>query len=447
MNMKIRTLLAIFVFSLIFPFLSLADEGMWIPMLLKKYNEKEMQEMGMKLSAQDIYSINHTSLKDAIVIFGGGCTGAVVSDKGLLLTNHHCGYGAIQRHSSLENDYLTDGFWAMDRSEELKNPGLTATFLVRMEDVTGRVLKDVKANMRESVRDSIVRSHIDTIRKSVEDTSHYKVVIRPFYHGNQYYMFINEVYEDVRLVGAPPSNIGKFGGDTDNWMWPRHTGDFSVFRIYADSNNNPAPYSKNNVPYKPKYYLPVSLKGFDKGDFSMVFGYPGSTEQYVPSFHIEVLAEQKNPVRIALRGKVLDIYKRYIEQDDLIRIQYASKAAGVSNGWKKWIGENRGIQRTGIIQRKRQQEEAFQEWAKQDQERESLYGQLLPEYEKLYQEIAPLDMARTYFIETGYRIELLRYAMGFRRLVEASKEGMNDDQLAEMLESYHVRAVNHRPKV
>ncbi|MBU2650328.1 MAG: S46 family peptidase [Bacteroidetes bacterium] len=441
--MKINVLLLTFILSISIPSISLADEGMWIPMLLKKYNEKDMQEMGMKLSADDIYNINHTSLKDAIVIFGGGCTGALVSDQGLLLTNHHCGYGSIQRHSSLENDYLTDGFWAMSREKELPNPGLRVTFLVRMDDVTARVLEGIDDNMREKVRDSIVRSHIDAIVRSVEDTSGYKVVIRPFYHGNQYYMFINEVFKDVRLVGAPPSNIGKFGGDTDNWMWPRHTGDFSVFRIYADSNNKPAPYSDKNVPYKPKYFFPVSLKGVDKGDFTMVFGYPGSTEQYIPSFAIEPLFGHKNPLRIEMRGKVLDIYNKYINQDDLIRIQYASKSAGVANSWKKWIGENRGILRTGIIERKQQQEREFIEWAGADSQRAKKYAKLLPEYEKVYEEITPLDIAMTYVTEVGFRIEILRYALGFRRMVEASEKGMDDTQLATLLESYHVAAQRH----
>ena len=297
----------------------MAGEGMWLPILLQSLNEKEMQEMGMRISAEDIYSANHSSLKDAIVIFGRGCTGELVSDQGLLLTNHHCGYGQIQKHSSVEHDYLTDGFWAMNRSEELPNPGLTATFLVRMEDVTQKALADVTDEMSENDRFKKIKENIESIKEEATKDTHYEAVVKPFYSGNKYYLFVNEVFKDVRLVGAPPSNIGKFGGDTDNWMWPRHTGDFSVFRIYANKDNQPAEYSEDNVPYKPKKYLEVSLEGVDKGDFTFVFGYPGSTEQYIPSYAVNHTTQITNPVRIDLRGKRLDVMNKYMEKDPAVR--------------------------------------------------------------------------------------------------------------------------------
>ena len=352
-----RILLSIaLIFSI---FLSRADEGMWIPILLEQLNEQEMQDMGFKLTAEDIYSINKSSMKDGIVIFGGGCTGEIVSDQGLLLTNHHCGYGSIQRHSSLENDYLTNGFWAMNREEELSNPGLTVTFLVSMEDVTEKMLEGITADMTEAARAAKLKINRDTLEAAAIKDTHYKARIKPFYQGNQFYLFITEVYEDVRLVGAPPSNIGKFGGDTDNWMWPRHTGDFSVFRIYADSNNQPAKYSEKNVPYKPKYHFPINIQGVEEDDFTFVFGYPGSTEEYIPACRVQHIAEVVNPIRIDLRGKRLDIINSYVVKDDFVRIQYSAKSAGIANGWKKWTGENKGIDRTNVIKEKKALEGAL----------------------------------------------------------------------------------------
>ena len=418
----------------------IADEGMWLPMLLKKYNEKDMQAMGMRISADDIYNVNQTSLKDGIVIFGGGCTGVVVSPEGLLLTNHHCGYGRIQAHSSIEHDYLTDGFWAMDKNEELSNPGLRVTFLVKMEDVSEQIMKGVDETISEKKRDSIIRSHIDSLELSIEDTSHYSARVASFYHGNQYILFINEIYEDVRLVGAPPSNIGKFGGDTDNWMWPRHTGDFSVFRIYADSNNNPAKYSENNVPYKPKYFFPVSLKGVEKDDFTMVFGYPGSTQKYIPSWAVEHVTELKNPLRIALRGKRLDVINKYVEKDPKVRIQYASKSAGIANGWKKWIGESKGIYRMKTLEDKQQYEKEFQAWADSDPGRKKKYGNILPEFETAYSKVIPLEKAYTYTIEAGLGIEIVRYAISYRRLLDASKNKSDKEAIDKLVTNLKSRS-------
>jgi len=403
-------------------FLSRADEGMWIPLLLEQMNEKEMQEMGFKLTAEDIYSINHSSMKDGIVIFGGGCTGEIVSDQGLLLTNHHCGYGRIQSHSTLEQDYLTDGFWAMSKDEELPNPGLTVTFLVSMEDVTEKMLEDVGDDMTEVKRKETLKKNAEELEKAAVEGTHYKARVKPFYNGNQFYIFITEVYEDVRLVGAPPSNIGKFGGDTDNWMWPRHTGDFSVFRIYADSNNQPAKYSENNVPFKPKYHFPVNIQGVEEDDFTFVFGYPGSTQEYIPACRVEHISEVTNPLRIDLRGKRLDIINKYINNDDLVRIQYSAKAAGIANGWKKWIGENKGIKRTGIIDRKKHDEGAFEAWVHISGDTDNPYYGVIDAFNELYENISPLDKELTLLSESAFGIEILRFARRFQGLVKYSKD-------------------------
>ena len=322
----------------------MADEGMWIPMLLQR-NEAAMQKAGMHISAKDIYDINHASLKDAILLFGGGCTGEFVSEEGLLLTNHHCGYSYIVQHSSVEHDYLTNGFWAMSRDLEIPCPGLSVTRLVRMEDVTAQVLEGVTDETTEADREKIVAKNIAAITAKAVEGTHYKAIIKPFYYGNQYFMYVNEVFTDVRLVGAPPSNIGKFGGDTDNWMWPRHTGDFSMFRVYVGKDGKPAPYSKTNVPYKPLKHLDISLKGVDEGDFTFVFGYPGTTQRYVTHDQMELQAIEENPIRIALRDIRLKHYNAAMNQSPAQRLKYASKVASIANGWKKWQGETHGIQR------------------------------------------------------------------------------------------------------
>ncbi|HPF94618.1 MAG TPA: S46 family peptidase, partial [Tenuifilaceae bacterium] len=302
-----RILLTILVVVTIFPFGTKADEGMWLPMLISKYNIAEMQQKGFKLTADDVYSINQPSMKDAIVIFGRGCTGELISPEGLLITNHHCGYGAIQRHSSVEHDYLSNGFWAMSKEEELPNPGLTVRFLVRMDDVTNRIISGIPVNAPEDVRDSIVTAISQVIIDEATSENHYTARVAPMFYGNQYFLFIYEEFLDVRLVGAPPSDIGKFGGDTDNWMWPRHTGDFSLFRIYADKDNKPAAYSPDNVPYTPKRFLPISLKGVNPGDFTMVYGYPGSTQQFITSQAVKHVVDDLNPLNISLRDARLRV--------------------------------------------------------------------------------------------------------------------------------------------
>ncbi len=373
-----------------------ADEGMWIPMLLEKYNIEQMQEMGFKLSAEDVYSVNQACLKDAVVIFGRGCTGELISDKGLLVTNHHCGYGEIQYHSSVENDYLTNGFWAMSPEEELVNPDLTVTFLKRMEDVTDRVLEGVSDDMKSVDREKKIKENIAAIKAEAVKDTHYTAVLKPFFNGNQYFLFINEIFKDVRLVGAPPSAMGKFGGDTDNWMWPRHTADFSMFRIYADKDNKPAKYSKDNVPYKPAKHFSVSMKGVEEGDFTMVFGYPGSTYQYVPSYHLEMLTETINPKLIDVRTEKLDIMNRYQEADPAVRIQYAAKNARISNSWKRWIGENRGLEILDAINKKRTYEKNFQAWSDANAKE---YSNVLAQYKKVYDEYSNYRLAYGYYRE------------------------------------------------
>ena len=430
-----------------------AEEGMWIPMLLEKYNIRQMQEMGLRLSAGDIYSINHSSLKDAIVQFGGGCTGEIVSAEGLMLTNHHCGLGAIQRLSSMEHDYLTNGFWAATKSEEIPCPGLTVTLLVRMEDVTDKVLLGTDPNSTQLARQEIIRQNIDRIEKEAVKGTSYEARVRPFYYGNQYYLIVNEVFRDIRLAGAPPSAIGQFGGDTDNWMWPRHGGDFSVFRIYAGKDNKPAPYSKENLPYKPGYFLPVSIKGYQKGDFTFVFGYPGSTREYLTSYGVDQVANKENPVRIELRQKRLEIMNEAMSKDQLTRIQYTSKHQGIANGWKKMMGETNGIKRMDAIAMKRDFESGFRKWAdtvkseeikvKSEDERLGMkeqglrgYKGLLDEMEKTYKSWLPFDIASVYITEAGMGIEIVRFASGFRELVKISQDqSASKDKIARQIEN------------
>lgn len=412
---------------------ALAKEGMWLPLLLKSLNEQDMQAMGLKLSAKDIYSVNQSSLKDAIVSFGGFCTGEVISDQGLILTNHHCGYGQIQYHSSVENDYLTNGYWAMKKADELKNPGLTATFIVRMEDVTQEVLADLDEGLNEQERQKEIAERIKKISKDATKGTHYDAYIRPFFYGNEYYMFITETFKDIRLVGAPPSSIGKFGGDTDNWMWPRHTGDFSMFRIYANKENKPAEYSEDNVPYQPKNYLPISMKGVNKGDFTMVFGFPGRTQEYLTSYAIKQIKDEINPRQIEIRRQALDIMDLFMKADPKVRIQYASKYASVANYWKKWIGENNGLEKANAIELKKQKEAAFLK-ASSGMEK---YQGLLPAFESRYQAIEPYAIARSYFIEIPYRkIEIIGLASKFRALIDDALEGNDaNPQRVEQLKS------------
>ncbi len=436
--MKIKIPVLVLILSLSIN-ISRAGEGMWLPMLLSQLNEKEMRDMGMRITADDIYSINHSSLKDAIVLFGGGCTGELISDKGLLLTNHHCGYSNIQRHSTLEKNYLANGFWSTRLEEELPNPGLSVTFLVRMEDVTIQVLKGVNVNMSEKLRDSITQANISILVKEAKNGTHYSARVKPFYEGNQYYLFVMETFTDVRLVGAPPSNIGKFGGDTDNWMWPRHTGDFSMFRIYANKDNKPADYSKDNVPYRPAKHLTISLKGIKEGDFTFVYGFPGTTQEYLPSYAVDMTALQHNPIAIGLREQRLNIIDQAMDNDPLTRIQYSAKAAGIANYWKKMIGESRGIKRLNGIEKKQAFEQDFQKWAQSSADVNARYGQLLPAFSKAYNDFIPVNNAFTYLTEGLLGIEIMRFAYGYNNLVKQCKDKSKTDAdiavLVEQLKS------------
>ncbi len=334
--------LALLVLLSTFTFQSRADEGMWLPMFIQRLNYVDMQKEGLHLTAEEIYSINHSSLKDAIIMFGGGCTGEIVSPNGLIFTNHHCGYGSIQSHSTVDHDYLSDGFWASRYEEELPTPGLTARFLVSIQDVTATVLAGVKDNMTESERSDKIKENAKKIEFTNTKGTQYDARTVSFFNGNEYYLFLYEVYKDVRLVGAPPSSIGKFGADTDNWMWPRHTGDFSVFRVYANRENQPAEYSADNVPMKSKQFLPVSIKEKKRGDFEMIMGYPGSTDRYATSNTVKWALEKNNPMVVKIRTKKLDILRTDMAADAEVRIKYASKYAGSANYWKFFIGQNKG---------------------------------------------------------------------------------------------------------
>ena len=389
----IKILLLFFVFQV-----SAQQGGMWIPSLLEGMNETEMQSLGSKLTAQDIYDINNSSLKDAIGHFNGGCTSEVISDQGLVLTNHHCGFGQIQSHSSLENDYLKDGFWAMSLEDELPNEGLFIEFIVSIHDVTEIALKGINDSMTETEKQSLISKNTNAALKTWPKESWQDVKTKAFYEGNQYFLFVTERFEDIRLVGAPPSSIGKFGSDTDNWVFPRHTGDFSMFRIYADANNRPAKYSKDNKPYKPKHYLPVSLDGVEEGDFTMVFGFPGTTSEYLPAVAIEHITKEFNPTNIAIREAALKVIDQKMKESDAVRIKYASKQARIANAWKKWIGENLGIEKSNAVEKRKAFEATFTK-ALKEKGLEDKYGNILPEFDQLYKDFAPINIKRRNFIE------------------------------------------------
>ena len=403
--------------------ISFATEGMWLPLLLEKLNEKEMKSLGMKISAKDIYNINSGSLKDAIVSLGGFCTGEIISNKGLLLTNHHCGFDAVQNHSTLEHNYIRDGFWAKSNSEELANPGLFVTFIIRIEDVTNQVLNGVTPALSESERQSQVDKNMEGIRTTVKKESYQKVLIRGFFENNQYFLFITETYNDVRLVGAPPSAIGNFGKDTDNWMWPRHTGDFSMFRIYAGKDNKPADYSPENVPYVPKRALTISLNGVKAGDFTMVFGFPGRTTEYLPASAVEQIVTVNDPAKISIREKALNIMDGFMRKDEQIKIQYASKYAGIQNAYKKWQGEVLGLTRTDAVSKKKSYEAEFQKRVLANPQWKKNYQNTLQDLNSAYTEIKSYGYSRDYFNEIVSKIELFTVAGQLTSLVNAYEDG------------------------
>lgn len=383
-----------------------ADEGMWIPVLLKKYNIEDMQKQGFKLTAEDVYDINQASLKDAVIGLGREgspffhfCTGELISNEGLVVTNHHCSFDMIQNHSSLEHNYLRDGFWAKNKREELANPGITASILVRMEDVTDQIKSCLTSQMTTAERRNKIAEVCRQLEEEAVKGTNLMANIKPYFNGNQYFMSVFKIYKDVRLVGAPASAIGKFGGDTDNWMWPRHTGDFSVLRIYADKNNEPANFSSENQPYKPKTFFKISTKGVQEGDFTMVFGYPGTTNEYLTSYAIKQIQEIENPHKIAIRTAKLNVMNDAMESDELLRIKYASKSAGVANAWKKWQGEVKGLKRFNTVAKKQKEEEAFRQWAADKKE----YSTLLDSYRQLYDKRKDLILAVSYLNEAGKR--------------------------------------------
>lgn len=427
-----------------------ADEGMWIPMLLKKYNIEDMQKKGFRLTAEDVYDINKASLKDAVVGLGREgspfhhfCTGEFISAEGLLVTNHHCSFDMIQSHSSLEHNYLRDGFWARERSEELANPGITVSVLVRMEDVTEQIMSQLEEGLSMQERNRRIDSISGVLERRATEGSNLQANIRPYFNGNQFFMSVFRIFRDVRLAGAPASAIGKFGGDTDNWMWPRHTGDFSVLRVYADENNEPAGYSEKNRPYRPASFFKISAQGIKEGDFTMIFGYPGTTNEYLPSHAIRQLTEVENPHKIAIRTAKLNVMNEAMDRSELTRIKYAAKAAGVANAWKKWQGEIKGLKRFHTIGNKEKQEAEFVKWA----EGHKRYEGITERYRDLYARRENLIRAYVYASEAGLRgAEIVGLAEKVRSRVSKSvekkeqaacKEGLHQE-IAAFFKNYDV---------
>lgn len=421
-----------------------ANEGMWLPLLIKRLNEADMQKMGLQLTAEEIYSVNQSSLKDAIVSLGGFCTAEMISSQGLLLTNHHCAYDAIQSHSSVENDYLTRGFWAMNKEQELPNDGLFARFLVRMEDVTPKVLSVLNNDMTETQRAAAIAAVSKSLSEQAKGDSHYDVVVKDFFNGNEFYLFVYETFTDVRLVGAPSESIGKFGGDTDNWMWPRHTGDFALFRVYSGPDGKPAAYSAENIPLKPKHHLPVSLQGVQEGDFAMVFGYPGSTDRYLTSYGVKQALEQTNPTRVKIRDQRLKLLKEDMDADKNVRIKYASKYASVANYWKYFIGQRKGLENLDVLAKKEALEKEFSQWAATAPERQQQYGEALSLIKQSYDESYAVNLSYLYLLEAAMGTEIIRFANGFRSLEAAmGAEKQDPEQLKSVIAALREQTANH----
>ena len=392
-----------------------AGGGMWLPLLLESLNEDEMRDMGMRISAEDIYSINQGSLKDAIVHFGGFCTGEVISDQGLVLTNHHCGYSPIQDHSTLEDNLLENGFYARTKADEKANPGLYVTFIERIEDVSKRVLDKVNDRMDEDKRAARIAANLETVRGQFKLKDHEEVVIKPFYHGNQYFAFVTKKYTDVRLVGTPPSSIGKFGADTDNWEWPRHTGDFSLFRIYAAPDGSPADYSPDNVPFRPRKHLEISTAGVKAGDFSMVFGFPGRTDQYLTAAAMRQRTEVINPIRIGMRDRSLAVIDSAMRADPQVKIDYASKQARIANSWKKWRGESEGVAAVDGIAKREVMEREFRNRSAVKAREDETYANLIGQLDELVERQAAVAASRAYAAELNYNVDVFRIANVLRR--------------------------------
>ncbi|MEA3495851.1 MAG: S46 family peptidase [Bacteroidota bacterium] len=409
------------------------DEGMWLPFLLTN-NYEEMKALGLKLTPEDIYNVNKSSLKDAIIIFGGGCTGEMVSPDGLILTNHHCGFGQIQSHSTVEHDYLKNGFWAKSRDQELPNEGLSVKFLISIEDVTDDVLDGIDEGTTEYDRDSIIRKNSKEIEGEANADNHYLTEVKSFFAGNNYYLFLYEEFTDVRLVGAPPTSIGKFGADTDNWMWPRHTGDFSMFRVYCAPDGNPADYSEENVPYHPKHFLPISLKPKKKGDFSMIMGNPGTTERYLTSYGINLALKHKNPSIVDIRTVKLELMKEDMDACEKVRIMYATKYAHTANYWKYFQGQSRGLKRLHVYDKKLALEKDFQKWFSKSDKNIQKYGNVMSDYQEAYKVLSKYEVPSNYFFEAIYRgAEFITLANSYRGLYKL----LTADEVAEgRLERY-----------
>ena len=414
MKIKINFLL---IALMMFVFGARADEGMWLPYSINGKNLADMQRLGCKLTAEQIFSFNQPSLKDAIVQFGGGCTGELISPEGLLLTNHHCGLGQVQAHSSVEHDYLQEGFWAKSKAEELPNKGLTVSFLTYIEDVTKILLVGVDNNTSEADRATKISENAKTLIKERKGNRDVEVEIVPFYHGNQYILFVYDVYKDVRLVACPPWGIGKFGADTDNWTWPRHKGDFCIFRVYTAPDGSPAEYSEDNIPMKSKHFLPISLKGVKPGDYTMILGYPGSTDRYSTSGAVKSVIEQEGPAIIACRTTKLDQYRKHMDADPAVFIKYASKQASVSNYWKYYIGQVKQLQRNKVFEKRANQEVAFQKWMNENSDRKAQYGDIFNDIDQYWNHQAKYTKATIYHREAGWRGgEAVAFAVRFRQL-------------------------------
>ena len=425
--------------------LSRADEGMWLPLFIERLNYVDMQKEGLKLTAEEIYSVNHSSLKDAIIQFGNGCTGEMISSQGLVLTNHHCGYGSIQSHSTIDHDYLADGFWAMNLNEELPNDGLTARFLVRIEDVTKTILAELDSKMTETERNAKIAELSKTIQTDATKGTGYDARVASFFNGNEFFLFVYEVFRDVRLVGAPPSSIGKFGADTDNWMWPRHTGDFSMFRVYAGADGKPADFSKSNVPLKPKHHLPVSLNGYEKGDFAMIMGYPGSTDRYLTSWGVKLAVETSNPTIVNIRAKKLAIMREDMDANREVSIKYASKYAGISNYWKYFIGQTRGLKRLKVLEDKQKIESDFANWVNASPDRKEKYGNVLSDIEAAYKTFGEYTLQRWYFVESIIRgAEVMSLAQSFSSLyTELKAEKPSEEKIGKLKDNLRKSVDKH----
>jgi len=426
-----RFLIIVAFIQVLLPAKLKADEGMWLPALIEKLNIEQMKKEGLSLDAEDIYSINQSSLKDAVVALDrGSCTAELVSAEGLLLTNHHCGFDEIQEHSSVDHDYLKNGFWAKTKEEELSNPGKSATFLIRFEDVSDKILPEVNEQMSSDERSKKVREIASKIEKEAVGDTHYDARVQGLYNENRYYLFVTETFRDIRLVGAPPQSMGKFGGDTDNWMWPRHTADFSMFRIYCGKDGKPAAYSTENVPYKPKHHLPISLKGYKMDDFAMVLGYPGTTNRYKTSYGIEYTMNVTNPIRIKVRAEKQRVMEDFMSTSRKARIMYSSKYAESSNYYKYSIGQNEGLKKLNVLEKKRQLEDRFTQWVDADQQRKAKYGEALALISGAYKETTD-EVASEYMIETMIRgPEIFYFAYRTRPLYEALKADKNSEKVS-----------------